>query len=157
MIVKIKKILILFIVIIVFVLSIVFGFRSFTKNIYNQRTCDWANIDNLELHAKLDIPKISNSDCAYNEAANIKKAYFLVDKTKLDIERYIGVNNLIRVADSKEIPMDRFLNFDKNMNQNKYLYYRENVKDEACSFVLFNSNKGELYVTVAYSDTEKSF
>ena len=139
------------------ILSIAFGFRAFTTSIYQQRTCEWANIDNLEMHAKVDVPKIFASDCEYVEATNTKKAYFLVDKSKLDLERYLRLNKLKSISNRSEIPSGKFLNFDETVVKNQVMFYKENKKDSETSFVLFNSEAGKLYVTVQYASAEKEF
>ena len=60
----------------VLVLVFVLGLRSLVISIANQRTCEWANIDNIEINAKINIPSIIDSDCVYLESINTKKAYF---------------------------------------------------------------------------------
>ena len=60
----------------VLVLVFVLGLRSLVISIANQRTCEWANIDNIEINAKINIPSIIDSDSVYLESINTKKEYF---------------------------------------------------------------------------------
>ena len=94
------------------ILGLVFilGLRSLVVSIANQRTCEWANIDNIELNAKVDIPSILDSDCEYLDTINTKKAYFRFDPTHFDSDYYIEVNQL-KSLDSKDTGID-FINFN---------------------------------------------
>jgi len=47
----------------------ILGIRGFTHLVYSQRSCEWANIDNIELHTHIDIPKIKGCDCEYKKRA----------------------------------------------------------------------------------------
>ena len=61
--------------------------KTLVVSIANQRTCEWANIDNIEINAKINIPSIIDSDCEYLEAINTKKAYFEFNLADFDADR----------------------------------------------------------------------
>jgi hypothetical protein len=76
----------------VLVLVAILGLRTLVVSIANQRTCEWANIDNIEINAKINIPSIIDSDCVYLESINTKKAYFEFNLADFDGDHYIEVN-----------------------------------------------------------------
>lgn len=63
--------------------------------IYAQRTCEWVNIDNIELHTGINIPRIADDDCTYFKAANAKVAYFRIDKERVPIADYVRINRFV--------------------------------------------------------------
>lgn len=149
---KVKTFIVMAILFISLPICIAFGFRFFTKSIYKQRTCEWANIDNLELHAKVNVPKITSSDCDYNEATNTKKAFFNVNKNLLDTISYIKLNQLNPIQKLGGAAIEKFLKFDELATESTSYYYKENQKDGEFSYVLFNADEGKLWVTVKYAD-----
>src|SRR6478735_12009296 len=86
------------------------GFRGFVNSIRNQRTCEWANIDNIELHAHIDIPKVTAWDCDYQKESNTKRAFFTVDKNSFDVNQYIERYTLKKLSSNSELEYSRFLN-----------------------------------------------
>ena len=130
----------------------VLGFRTLTRSIYEQRTCEWANIDNLELHAKVNIPKISSSDCEYNRETNTKKAYFVVKKDMLAIDKYLDANKLSFIDNRLAIQVDKLLNIEELSTESKSFYSKESHINGESSYVLFNSDEGKLWVTVEFSN-----
>ncbi len=71
----------------------VIGVRTFVQAIYDARGCDWANIDNVEMHAKIDIPSVEGCDCNYTVADNVKRAVFTLDNAT-DLETYVREQQL---------------------------------------------------------------
>ena len=69
---NIKTILIALTLTVFLCMGVILGLKMFTRSIYNQRTCDWANIDNIELHTQIDIPDILTYDCCYLGNATLK-------------------------------------------------------------------------------------
>ena len=134
------------------ILGLVFilGLRFLVISIADQRTCEWANIDNIELNAKIDIPSIISSDCAYLETITTKKAYFKFYLANFDANRYIEVNKL-KKSDSKHPEVD-FINFDSDSLTVDALYYKSKNGSKSNSYVLFDTNKAQLWVTIQYLD-----
>ena len=134
------------------ILGLVFilGLRSLVVSIANQRTCEWANIDNIELNAKVDIPSILDSDCEYLDTINTKKAYFKFDQTHFDGDYYIEVNQLTSL-DTKHTGID-FINFNTDSLSVDALYYKSRTGHKSNSYVLFDKNKEQLWVSIQYAD-----
>ena len=128
------------------------GFKVFVSSIRNQRTCEWANIDNIELHAHVDIPKVKNWDCDYTKELNTKKAHFTIDERNFDMSRYVQRNNLKKLNSFTELSFDNFLNFSKDSISNSDLYYKNRLKDGESSSVLLDKRTGKLWVTIKYKD-----
>jgi hypothetical protein len=135
---------------IIFGLIIIFGLRLLVVSIANQRTCEWANIDNIELNAKIDIPSILDSECDYLKAINTKKAYFQFDLADFDMDRYIEVNKLKKL--NSQYPEIDFINFNSDSLSVGAIYYKLRTGDNSNSYVLFDQNKGQLWVSVQYAD-----
>ena len=131
-------------------LVLIFGLRTLVVSIANQRTCEWANIDNIELNAKIDIPSIIDSDCVYLESINTKKAYFEFNLNDFDADHYIEVNKL-KTLDSKHIGVD-FLNFNRDSLKLDRLYYKSRNGKKSNSYVLFDKVKGQIWVSIQYAD-----
>jgi len=127
-----------------------FGLRTLVVSIANQRTCEWANIDNIELNAKIDVPSIIDSDCMYLESINTKKAYFEFNLNDFDADHYIEVNKLKRLK-SKHTGVD-FLNFNIDSLKLDMLYYKSRNGKKSNSYVLFDKNKGQIWVSIQYAD-----
>ena len=134
------------------ILGLVFilGLRSLVVSIANQRTCEWANIDNIELNAKVDIPSILDSDCEYLDTINTKKAYFKFDPTHFDGDYYIEVNQLTSL-DTKHTGID-FINFNTDSLSVDALYYKSRTGNKSNSYVLFDKNQEQLWVSIQYAD-----
>jgi hypothetical protein len=134
----------------VLVLVAILGLRTLVVSIANQRTCEWANIDNIEINAKINIPSIIDSNCKYSEAVNTKKAYFKFNLTDFDTDGYIEINKLKRLK-SKHIAVD-LLNFNTDSLKFDMHYYKSRKGKKSNSYVLFDKNKGQLWVSIQYLD-----
>ncbi|MES2478490.1 MAG: hypothetical protein V4561_05360 [Bacteroidota bacterium] len=132
-----------------------FGLRQFTRSIYKQRTCEWANIDNIEMHAEVDVPKIKTFDCIYKKELNTKMAMFEIDKANVDMDRYIKLNNFRKLNSVNEISFDNILkketNVDSLMASPDLYYTKGSYKGETWQTILDNSS-GRLWVTIQYND-----
>ena len=135
---------------IIFGLIIIFGLRLLVVSIANQRTFEWANIDNIELNAKIDIPSILDSECDYLKAINTKKAYFQFDLADFDMDRYIEVNKLKKL--NSQYPEIDFINFNSDSLSVGAIYYKLRTGDNSNSYVLFDQNKGQLWVSIQYAN-----
>lgn len=121
------------------------------RSIANQRSCEWANIDNVELHAHVNIPPIVDSNCNYDELTNSKQVYFVFNKEKVNADIYIDSNNLNALENLDNIDLNRFLN-TQSLNSNMKFYYKEREHKGEKSFVLFNKSTQELWATIEYRD-----
>ncbi len=133
-------------------IGIVFGFVSFVIAVDKQRSCEWANIDNIELHAHVDIPKVTSSDCAYDQAVNTKKARFTLDLKSVDLEKYIHRHQLKKVVPASELTLGRFLMLAGETAPRADYYYKQGAKEGENWAVLLDKNTGKLWVTIQYKD-----
>jgi len=147
---KYKYILLGIVGLLLLALVLITGLRTLVMSIANQRTCEWANIDNIELNARIDVPSIIDSDCEYLEVINTKKAYFEFDLADFDADRYIEVNKLKRL-NSKYFEID-FINFNIYSLKFDMLYYKSRNGKNFNSYALFDKNKGQLWVSIQYFD-----
>lgn len=131
------------------------GLQQFSKSIYSQRTCEWANIDNIELHTGVNIPKIKKFDCEYQKKQNTKKACFDVDKRNVDIDSYIKENNFKKLNSTTVVSFADFLKRETNiydlMSSSDLFYSKGSYKGEAWQ-TLLDSATGRLWVTIKYKD-----
>jgi lipopolysaccharide export LptBFGC system permease protein LptF len=134
----------------VLVLVAILGLRTLVVSIANQRTCEWANIDNIEINAKINIPSIIDSDCVYLESINTKKAYFEFNLADFDGDHYIEVNKF-KNLESKHTEFD-FINFNIDSLTIDVLYYKSKKGKKSNSYALFDKNKGVLWVSIQYFD-----
>jgi hypothetical protein len=147
---KYKYILLGIVGLLLLALVLIIGLRTLVMSIANQRTCEWANIDNIEINARIDVPSIIDSDCEYLEVINTKKAYFEFDLADFDADRYIEVNKLKRL-NSKYFEID-FINFNIYSLKFDMLYYKSRNGKNFNSYALFDKNKGQLWVSIQYFD-----
>ena len=87
--------------VVVFSAFIFFGFKFLVISIVNQRSCEFANIDNIEVNIGIDIPKIESSLCNFNEIHNIKSVYFKFKEQ--NSEEYILKNNFEKANRRNEL------------------------------------------------------
>lgn len=131
------------------------GLRKFTRSIYSQRTCEWANIDNIELHTEIDIPKIKKCDCEYKKEQNIKMARFDIDERNVDINSYIKANNFKKLNSTADVSFDDILKMETNvkelMSSPDLFYTKGSYNGETWQTLLENST-GRLWVTIKYKD-----
>ncbi len=128
------------------------GFRGFVNSIRDQRTCDWANIDNIELHAHIDVPKIVKWDCDYEKVSNTKRASFTIDKNSFDLNTYIQGYNLKKINHSTELEYGRFLNMKKDSLVGSDLYYKKSKPGGERYDVILDKETGRLWITIEYKD-----
>lgn len=131
------------------------GLFGFTRLVYNQRNCTWANIDNIEMHAHIDIPKIATFNCEYIKEENLKIACFEIDTTTVNIDTYIQNNLLNKLHFSTEVKFNERLKEKFNLNELRdsgSIFYKVDSKNGELYQVLLNSTTGQLCVYIKYKD-----
>ena len=128
------------------------GFRGFVNSIRNQRTCEWANIDNIELHAHIDIPKVTAWECDYEKESNTKRAFFTLDKNNFDGNEYIERYSLKKFSSTSNFEYSRFLNLQHESLNGSELYYKKSPAGKERYDVLLDKATGRLWVTIMYND-----
>lgn len=136
------------------VVSVVIGFILLTISIGDQRNCDWAIIDNVEIHAMINIPKISSSDCQYIEETKTKRTYFELNKEVLSISDYLKENNLIKMDSTVAIDTGTFLNLDITTLDKSFLYFRKNTSEKGRSYILCDKSSHKLWVTIEFESIQ---
>ena len=127
-------------------------FKVFMNNIYNQKTCVWANIDNIEMHATIDIPTVIDSECYYDKKNNIKKAYFKFNAAKVKTKDYLNKYKLQRVNISSVLNNISFLNFENNNISTSSLFLKKTKKRGETTTVLIDTLSHKIWVNICYAN-----
>lgn len=128
------------------------GIGAFCDKIYKSRDCDFANIDNIEMHARIDIPSTTNCSCEYNDVTRTKRVIFNLEKESLP-ENYVIKNQLVK-KDASEIAMVDF-GLEKNpahFTAGNSLYYREGKTKRDDYKIVFDERAGKIWVNLKYLD-----
>ncbi len=105
------------------------GVHLFGRYIFNVRSCQFYNIDNIELRTGVNIPKVISTNCTCTDNTKISK--FIVDAEHVDLNQYVIRNGFKRVD---------------------HLYLKENDNINSTYKVTFNKNTAELIVNLTYKD-----
>lgn len=119
------------------------GVRTFVQAVYDGRDCDWANIDNIEMHARVDIPEIENCDCSYTVSDNVKRAVFTIDQNQ-DLEEYVRSQKLRAMPTQADQP-SAGQGFDKNR-----IYIREDSHEDSRYRLALDPASRKLWVQITY-------
>ena len=128
-----KKIFLIILVIVLFLTLVGFGINGFGKMIYNSCDCERFNIDNIELRTGINIPSIIKEECTYDINARTKKASFIIDTIKVDLDDYIQKNKLAKSGSSE-------------------LYIKSNDTENYSYEVLLDKKTKKLAVEITYKD-----
>lgn len=124
-----------------------FGLNSLSKMMYEERSCEWANIDNIELHAHINIPSVIESECFYDTKTNTKTSTFTLDMRELDVKEYLVKNQLKQLTSDSDISIDEIRNFTGSTDTFYFKKYSTKTSD---SEVLFDASTGKLHVVIHY-------
>ncbi len=138
--------------IVIICVSASMGFIGLVNSIRDERSCEWANIDNIEIHAHMDVPKVTKWDCDYEKESNTKRASFTIDQNNFDVDQYIKAYKFKRLDSFTKFEYGRFLNLKMEFLSDSDLYYKKNPSDEECYDVLLDKTTGRLWVTIKYQD-----
>jgi hypothetical protein len=149
-----KRNLLITLFVVTFLSLAFFGFKTFISSIYNQRDCDFANIDNIEVNVGIDIPSIENTSCNYDELKNQKSVYFKFDK-KVNIEEYCKSYSFNKLHSAK---LNSYKNLDfvgsnlpfKDESKN-YYFKNENRRSNSYNAILDIETK-ELWIVISFND-----
>ena len=116
--------------------------------IYESRSCNWANIYNIEMRTKVDLPKTSDCSCSYNKETDSKTAIFTLDLDSVAIMKYADVNGFKPMLDS-----DRDFNF-RNIDENVLaakLWHKSGLHPDRESYrILLDPKAKKMYVSLSY-------
>lgn len=125
--------------------------QQFIRAIYNQRTCEWANIDNIEMHTQIDIPKIKTCSCNYNAKKNTKMAQFDLEKNDIVFKKYIKKNNFQKLKSTATISKDSFKTENGKAFQNtSSLYFTKGTYKTETWQILLDTTSGKLWILINY-------
>lgn len=132
-----------------------FGISNYTQSIYDQRSCEWSSIDNIEMHAEVDIPEVISSECLYVPEKNMKMARFVIDRKYVNSDEYILKNKLKKSLPPDPLVIDDLLKEpgdEKELQESSDLYIREGSYKGETWIILFDKKTGKLWVTIRYQD-----
>ena len=92
------------------IVSIFGGCAGCVKLKGNSNSCKWANVDNIELRAHFDIPKIERGSCICikdKEDGNSKTNYFKIHTDVVDMENYVH-RNKFKPVHGKDLDLSVF-------------------------------------------------
>ena len=149
-----KRNLLIALVVITFLSLALFGFKTFIASIYNQRDCEFANIDNIEVNIGIDIPSIESTTCNYDEIKNQKSVYFKLDK-EVNIQDYYTSNHFKNVQSSDLVKFNEldFVGNKRPFNDglNNY-YYKSEMRRSNSYHAILNVDTKELWIVISFKD-----
>ena len=149
-----KRNLLIALVVIAFLSLALFGFKTFITSIYNQRDCEFANIDNIEVNTGIDIPSIESTTCNYDEIKNQKSVYFKLDK-EVNIQDYYTSNHFKNVQSSDLVKFNEldFVGNKRPFNDglNNY-YYKSEMRRSNSFYAILNADTKELWIVISFKD-----
>lgn len=128
------------------------GVKAFCEKVFASRDCEWANIDNIEMHARIDIPATTDCECQYDNLTNTKKAVFSLEKDNLP-DDYVLKNKLAK-TDANAIAVADF-DFEKNparFKASRSLYYREGKTSREDYKIIYDKDAGKIWVKLKFLD-----
>jgi hypothetical protein len=128
------------------------GVNAFCDKVYKSRDCEFANTENIEMHARIDIPSTTDCACEYDNKTRTKRAVFDLEKESLP-EDYIVKNKFIKTDVSAIVITD--FGFEKNRTHfftSKSLYYREGKTTSDDYKIIFDKDAGKIWVNLKYLD-----
>lgn len=94
-----KKILVIFATFLILGPIIFYaGSYAYAKYIAHSNSCGSFNTDNIVLRTQTDIPTTSGSTCLYDAAHQVKSTLFNIDISKVNIQKYITLNNFKKIT-----------------------------------------------------------
>ena len=149
-----KKGVIISLVVITFFAFLFFGFKLLVTSIVNQRSCEFANIDNIEVNIGVDIPDIENSQCDYNEMLNIKSVYFKFKDQ--NVEEYI-LNYQFEKANIETEFESNYTDFligdlDKLIEDINHIYLKKEERKNNSHLAIYNSKTNEFWAIIRFND-----
>jgi hypothetical protein len=141
------------------------GLVGCVKLIGNSNSCNWANIDNIELRAHIDIPAIEPGSCICildKEDGNSKTNFFKIRTDAVDMDRYVSRNSFIPVDDT-ELDLSVFGKLSKipeitPENSEGYYYnsgYNPGKGKRTHWLAIVDRNSGDLWVYMKYKDRKQ--
>lgn len=128
-----------------------YGFRAFTRNIFESKSCEWANIDHIELRARVNIPATENCDCRYDRSANTKTSVFQLNDHIVNLDTYIPKNQFKPVTKADLAGLPQFPDADLDSKSGN-LFFRKGTSATHDYCLLLNKETAKLGVQISYKD-----
>ena len=144
------------------IVSIFGGCVGCVKLMGNSNSCKWANIDNIELRAHFDIPKIEPGSCICikdKEDGDSKTNYFKIHTDVVDMERYVH-RNKFKPVHEQDLDLSVFGKLTKipeitPENVQDYYYnagYNPGKGKRTHWLAIVNKSSGDLWVYMKYKE-----
>ena len=149
-----KRNLLIALVVIVFMSIVFFSFKTFILTINNQRNCEFANIDNIEINVGINIPSVESSNCNYDEVKNEKSVYFKFDKD-VNINEYCSLNKFSKLKTSN---LEDYLDLNYTGNNNPFkkgidnFYSKSEARYSNNYHAILNAKTKELWIVISFKD-----
>lgn len=149
-----KKISIITLIIVSLFAFIFFGFKLFVTSIVNQRGCEFANIDNVEVNMGVDIPKVEISQCDYNVELKVKSVYFKFKPQ--NAQKYISKFNFKKIGNIDKLEK-RFSNFvigdlKSIASEIDYIFVKKEERKNNSSYAIYNSKTNEFWGIILFKN-----
>ncbi|HEY0046769.1 MAG TPA: hypothetical protein VGB44_08665 [Flavobacterium sp.] len=151
---KNKNIILLVITILIAFVCVSFaGVYTFTQAAYNEKGCDWANIDHIELRTASGIPRTTSCKCSYSTSTSIKTSTFMLNSKTLDVSAFIEDNNYKLYTKDSDMKIEDLIANEPNrasIAKKKTLYFRSDETEDDSYRMLFDAEAGKLWVSIHY-------
>ncbi len=133
--------------------ALVYGIAEY---IYRTKSCEYMNIDNMELRAQLDIPNITDMQCNYDKPHDTKRVFFrLLDTSPATLNQYISRYGFQKLKSQTELTPSDFLILKAdsvNFNHAPQLYFRKLSYKGNESKAVLNKQSGQLWINLKYAE-----
>lgn len=149
-----KRNLLISLVVIAFLSLALFGFKAFISSINNQRDCEFANIDNIEMNVGIDIPAVESTTCNYDEAKKEKSVYFKFDN-EVNINEYCNANKFSKL---QTINLEEYLDLNYVGNSQPFnegidnFYFKKETRYSNNYQAILNPDTKELWIVISFKD-----
>ena len=147
-----KRIALLIVAIIVAIICVGFaGMYTLTRAIYREKGCEFANIDNIEIHTKTDIPETISCNCNFNESSYTKIAVFELDPS-IDFPDYISENKFRKLSPQNSVNLneEKFALVAEDYIGKTHLYFRADESDANIYKMILDTDLKKLHVIIQY-------
>jgi len=131
------------------------------KFIGNSNSCEWFNIDNIELRAHIDIPaiEVESCSCILDKEDDSKTNYFKIHTDAVDMDRYLEKNSFISVNEA-DLDLSVFRKLSKTPeitpeNVEEYYYNSGNNTGKGKRthwLAIVDKKNGDLWVYLKYKE-----
>ena len=131
---------------------LMFGFKNLKHTIYHTNSCERYNIDNIELRTGIDVPKVTEYDCRFDDSRRIKTSYFRFDEEKTDIDKYLSQYNFQKVENSKGFQILDTSKLYHDLTSDSDLYAVKQEKSTHAWEILFDKSTAKIWIAIRYRD-----